>query len=56
MKVASVNTLVMPGKDKRFGRHIGHVGKWKKAVVTLAAGQEIDFFDKAEEAGDTAEA
>ena len=56
VKVASVNTLVMPGKDKRFGRHIGHVGKWKKAVVTLAAGQEIDFFDKAEEAAGTAEA
>lgn len=56
VKVASVNTLVMPGKDKRFGRHMGHVGKWKKAVVTLAAGQEIDFFDKAEEASETAEA
>jgi len=56
VKVASVNTLVMPGKDKRFGRHMGHVGKWKKAVVTLAAGQEIDFFDKAEEAAETAEA
>ena len=56
VKVASVNTLVMPGKDKRFGRHVGHVGKWKKAVVTLAEGQEIDFFDKAEEAAGTAEA
>jgi large subunit ribosomal protein L23 len=56
VKVESVNTLVMPGKDKRFGRHIGHVGKWKKAVVTLANGQSIDFFDKVDEAAETAEA
>ncbi|MBQ9394339.1 MAG: 50S ribosomal protein L23 [Proteobacteria bacterium] len=56
VKVESVNTLVMPGKDKRFGRHIGHVGKWKKAVVTLADGQSIDFFDKVDEAAETAEA
>ena len=48
--------MIMPGKDKRFGRHMGHVGKWKKAVVTLAEGQKIDFFDKVEEAAETAEA
>ncbi len=56
VKVASVNTAVMPGKDKRFGRHFGHVYKWKKAVVTLAEGQEINFFDQVEEAAETAEA
>lgn len=56
VKVESVNTLIMPGKNKRFGRHVGHVGKWKKAVVTLADGQNIDFFDKVDEAAETAEA
>ncbi len=56
VKVESVNTMVMPGKDKRFGRHYGHVYKWKKAIVTLADGQEINFFDGVEEASETAEA
>ncbi len=56
VKVDSVNTMIMTGKDKRFGRHMGHVGKWKKAVVTLAEGQKIDFFDKVDEAAETAEA
>ncbi|MBQ1265613.1 MAG: 50S ribosomal protein L23 [Proteobacteria bacterium] len=49
VKVASVNTCVMPGKAKRFGRFIGRSNKWKKAVVTLADGSVIDFFDKADE-------
>ncbi len=56
VKVVSVNTLVMPGKNKRFGRHVGRVNKWKKAVVTLADGQEIDFFDKVDDAAETADA
>jgi large subunit ribosomal protein L23 len=56
VKVDSVNTLVMPGKDKRFGRHIGHSNKWKKAVVTLADGQKIEFFDKVDDAAEAAEA
>lgn len=56
VKVESVNTLVMPGKNKRFGRHIGRVNKWKKAVVTLADGQKIDFYDKVDDAAEMAEA
>ena len=56
VKVVDVNTCVMPGKTKRFGRTFGHVNKWKKAIVTLAEGQEIDFFDKVDDAGETAEA
>lgn len=56
VKVTDVNTCIMPGKTKRFGRTLGHVNKWKKAVVTLADGQEIDFFDKVDEAAETAEA
>jgi large subunit ribosomal protein L23 len=54
--VESVNTCVMPGKTKRFGRTLYHENKWKKAIVSLAAGEAIDFFDKVEEAAETAEA
>ena len=48
VKVASVNTMVMPGKAKsrntRAGAIRGRVSSYKKAMVTLAEGQEIDFF------------
>ncbi len=46
--VESVNTLVMPGKSKsrytRTGVQSGTVGSFKKAIVTLVEGEEIDFF------------
>lgn len=48
VKVASVNTAIMPGKAKnrntRSGLVKGHVSSYKKAMVTLAEGHEIDFF------------
>ena len=44
VKVTSVNTLVMRGKDRRMGRGYGKMQNWKKAMVTLAEGQAIDFF------------
>lgn len=48
VKVAAVNTAVMPGKTKsrntRAGAIRGRVSSYKKAMVTLAEGQEIDFF------------
>jgi large subunit ribosomal protein L23 len=37
-----VNTLVVKGKTKRFKGIPGKRSDWKKAVVTLAAGQTID--------------
>lgn len=43
VKVAGVQTLVVKGKSKRFGRFEGKRSDWKKAYVTLADGQEIDF-------------
>jgi large subunit ribosomal protein L23 len=43
--VTSVNTLVMRGKDRRMGRGHGKMQNWKKAVVTLKAGDKIEFFD-----------
>ena len=44
VKVTSVNTLVMRGKDRRMGRGVAKLQNWKKAVVTLKEGDTIDFF------------
>ena len=45
--VVKVNTSSVPGKMKRLGRFQGRRASWKKAIVTLAAGQTIDFFEGA---------
>ncbi len=46
--VADVNTMVMPAKAKRRNTRTGiikgQVSSYKKAVVKLADGEEIDFF------------
>ncbi|MBM3489561.1 MAG: 50S ribosomal protein L23 [Alphaproteobacteria bacterium] len=42
VKVKSVNTLRVKGKEKRFRGHVGQRSDWKKAIVTLAEGQSID--------------
>ncbi len=38
VKVASVNTTIMPGKYVRVGRNTGKKPDWKKAIVTLREG------------------
>lgn len=43
--VVSVHTMIMHGKVKRVGRNFGKLPNWKKAVVTLAEGDTIDFFE-----------
>ena len=43
VKVTAVTTLNAAGKNKRFGQSVGKRSDWKKAYVTLAEGQEIDF-------------
>ncbi len=43
VKVLSVNTLVQKGKSKRFKGRPGRRSDFKKAFVTLAEGQSIDF-------------
>ncbi len=45
VKVVDVHTQVMRGKDKRMGRFMGRRPNWKKAIVTLAAGNKIEFFE-----------
>lgn len=41
--VKSVQILNVNGKTKRFGSSEGKRSDWKKAIVRLAEGQDIDF-------------
>jgi large subunit ribosomal protein L23 len=47
--VVSVNVLTTKVKEKRRGSRrgqvIGHTTPWRKAIVTLASGQKIEFFE-----------
>mgnify|MGYP006373153833 CR=1 FL=1 len=43
VKVEGVQVVNVQGKAKRFGRTPGRRQDWKKAYVTLAEGQDIDF-------------
>jgi large subunit ribosomal protein L23 len=45
VKVEAVRTANMPGKMHRVGRSEGRRSDWKKAVVTVKAGQKIDMTD-----------
>jgi large subunit ribosomal protein L23 len=43
VSVDSVQVACVKGKVKRMGRIMGRRNDWKKAYVSLAAGQEINF-------------
>jgi large subunit ribosomal protein L23 len=47
--VIAVNVLTTKPKEKRRGTRrgqvVGHTTPWRKAIVTLAAGQKIEFFE-----------
>ena len=43
--VVAVRTSIVRGKEKRMGRFVGKRSNWKKAIVTLAAGQTVEFFE-----------
>ena len=49
VKVAAVNVLTTQAKVKRGGtrrsRIAGRTTPWRKAIVTLAPGQKIEFFE-----------
>ena len=45
VKVRSVRTMRQPRKTRRIGRQIGRRAEWKKAIVELAEGQSIEFFE-----------
>ncbi len=44
VKVRGVRTMIVHGKLKRVGRFETKRPNWKKALVTLAEGQKIEFF------------
>lgn len=45
VKVEKVNTLRMPGKPKRYGRHSGYTSDWKKAIVKITEDSKpLEFF------------
>jgi large subunit ribosomal protein L23 len=45
VKVVGVRTIQMQGKVKRHGRLLGQRRNWKKAIVTLAQGEHVEFFE-----------
>ena len=45
VKVSAVRTANLPGKLHKVGRYEGYRSDWKKAVVTVKAGQKIDMTD-----------
>jgi large subunit ribosomal protein L23 len=44
VKVIKVNTCRLPRKQKRVGKYIGWKPQYKKAIVTLSAGDGINLF------------
>ena len=47
VKVTKVRTINTRGKLKTLGRFTGRRPDWKKAIVTLAAGEKIELFEGA---------
>ena len=45
VNVLEVRTMRMPRKLRRVGKFAGHKPQWKKAIVQLAEGQSIEFFE-----------
>lgn len=44
VKVAKINTTVVPGKTYRTKKGESKSPSWKKAMVTLKQGEKIEFF------------
>jgi len=45
VKVLKVRTMINSGKIKRMGRFSGRRPDFKKAIITLADGDKIDFLE-----------
>jgi len=45
VRVLNVNTMVVKGKNRRFGRNVTKQPDWKKAIVTLQSGDTIELFE-----------
>lgn len=47
VKVEKVHTMIVRGRMRRMGRGREKTQNWKKAIVSLKAGESIDFFEGA---------
>lgn len=45
VKVLSVTVINVKGKKRTVGRNVGRKPDWKKAIVRLAPGENIEFFE-----------
>ncbi len=45
VKVVKVRTMIIRGKKRRLGFFEGKRPNWKKAIITLAPGSKIEFFE-----------
>jgi len=45
VRVNKVNVITVPGKTRRVGRREVTGSCWKKAIVSLAPGDKITFFE-----------
>ncbi len=45
VNVTAVNIITVRGREKRIGRRQVVTSSWKKAVVTLKAGDKIQIFE-----------
>jgi len=45
VNVLEVRTMRMHRKSRRVGKFLGRKPEWKKALVRLAEGQTIEFFE-----------
>ena len=45
VKVVHVNTQVVRGKRRRFGKSMGQLKTWIKAMVQLKEGEKIEIFE-----------
>ena len=45
VKVVDVHVMHVLGKKKRMGKVIGQKSSWKKAIVTLTAGNRIEIIE-----------
>jgi large subunit ribosomal protein L23 len=45
VRVLEVHTMRMPRKTRRVGKFSGRKPEWKKAIVRLAEGHSIEFYE-----------
>ena len=45
--VEDVNTMIVRGHRRRRGRTMSKARNWKKAIIQVADGETIDFFEEA---------